>query len=265
VVEEQVVVKQQELWRPTKFVSVKGRYRASRDPKEVAPTSRLITDRVAVVYEEALRRNARGALLDLGCGTVPLFGVYRDLITDVVCVDWAAGGDVSHLDYAVDLNGPIPLPDGQFDTILATDVLEHISRPAHLFQEISRLLRANGVLIAGVPFLYWIHEEPHDYYRYTEFALRQLCEESGLTVLSVDPYGGAPEVVLDTVVKTVSFGRLGTTAFGRWLATTMMAVGQACLASGVARRVSRATARTLPMGYCLIASKPRDAADGRVA
>lgn len=258
-------MKQQDLWRPSKFVSVKGRYRASRDPRDVAPTSRLITDRQAVVYEDALRRHARGALLDLGCGRVPLFGVYRDLVTDVVCVDWATRGDVSHLDYAVDLNNSIPLPDAQFETILATDVFEHISHPAHLFHEIARLLQVDGVLIAGVPFLYWIHEEPHDYYRYTEFALKQLCEESGLTVLSVEPYGGAPEVVVDTVVKTVSFGRLGATVLGRWMATAMMAVGQACLASSVGRRVSRATARTLPMGYCLIARKPRDASDGRLA
>ena len=258
-------MKQQELWRPSKFVSVNGRYRASRDPHEVAPSSRLITDRQAVVYAEALRCHARGALLDLGCGRVPLFGAYRDLVTTVVCVDWAARGDVSHVDYAVDLNEPIPLPDAQFDTILATDVFEHIANPSRLFREISRLLLAEGVLIAGVPFLYWIHEEPHDYYRYTEFALKQLCEESGLTVLSVEPYGGAPEVVLDTVVKTLSFGRFGTTVLGRWMATAMIAVGQACLASSVGRRVSRATARTLPMGYCLIARKPRDAADERVA
>ena len=180
-------------------------------------------------------------------------------------MDWATRGDVSHVDHAVDLNNPIPLPDARFDTILATDVFEHISHPAQLFHEISRLLRVDGALIAGVPFLYWIHEEPHDYYRYTEFALRQLCEESGLTVLSAEPYGGAPEVVLDTVVKTVSFGRLGTTVLGRWMATAMMAVGQACLATKVGRRVSRATARTLPMGYCLIARKRRDASHEGVA
>jgi SAM-dependent methyltransferase len=249
-------VKQQELWRPSKFVPVRGRYRASRDPNEVAPASRLITDRLAVVYENALRRHAKGAILDLGCGKVPLYGIYRDLVTDVVCVDWATRGGVSHLDYAVDLNSRIPLPDARFDTILATDVLEHISHPAHLFQEISRLLRPGGVLIAGVPFLYWIHEEPHDYYRYTEFALRQLCVESGMTVLSLEPYGGAPEVTMDTIAKTLSYGRFGTSHFGRWMVTAIVLIGEACLGSSVGRRLSRATAHNFPMGYCLIGSKP---------
>jgi SAM-dependent methyltransferase len=252
-------MREQEHWRPSKFVAVNGRYRASRDPNEVAPASRLITDRLATVYEEVLRRHARGALLDLGCGKVPLFGVYRDLVTSVTCVDWAARGDVSHLDHQIDLNEPLPLPDGRFDTILATDVFEHVTRPADLFREISRLLSAGGALIAGVPFIYWIHEEPHDYYRYTEFALKQLSEASGLTVSSVAPYGGAPEIVFDTLAKMVSHGRLGTMAAGRWMTAAITAVGRACVGSAVGRRVSRATARSLPLGYCLIAIKPADA------
>ncbi len=249
-------MKRQEEWRPSKFVAVNGRYRASRDPKEVAPASRLITDRLAVVYEAALRQHARGTLLDLGCGQVPLFGMYRDLVSGVTCVDWAARGEVSHLDLEADLNQPLALPEGAFDTVLATDVLEHVSHPRRVFREIARLLRPDGTLIAGVPFLYWIHEEPHDYYRYTEFALRQLCTESGLKVCSVEPYGGAPEILFDTLAKTLSYGRLGTMAAGRWMATGITLLGRACGGSALGRRVSRATARSFPLGYCLIALKP---------
>jgi SAM-dependent methyltransferase len=248
-------MKRQEEWRASKFVAVNGRYRASRDPKEVAPASRLITDRLAVVYAEALGRHARGELLDLGCGKVPLFGVYRGLVSGVTCVDWAAHGEISHLDVEADLNEPLPFPDGVFDTVLATDVLEHVIYPQRVFEEISRLLRPGGTLIAGVPFLYWIHEEPHDYYRYTEFALRQLCTGSGLRVSSVEPYGGAPEILFDTLAKTLSYGRLGTMAVSRFVAAGTMLVGQTWGRSAVGRRVSRATARSFPLGYCLIAAK----------
>jgi SAM-dependent methyltransferase len=249
-------MKRQEEWRPSKFVAVNGRYRASRDPKEVAPASRLITDRLARVYEEALRKHARGALLDLGCGQVPLFGVYRGLVSGVTCVDWEARGAVSHIDLEADLNQPLPLPAGAFDTILATDVFEHVNNPGRVFQEISRLLRPDGILIAGVPFLYWIHEEPHDYYRYTEFALRHLCTESGLKVSGVEPYGGAPEILFDTLAKTLSYGRLGTMVVGRLMTAGIMLLGEACGSSALGRRVSRATARSFPLGYCLVAIKP---------
>ena len=110
-------------------------------------------------------------------------------------------------------------------------------------------------MIAGVPFLYWIHEEPHDYYRYTEFALRQLCTESGLKVSSVDPYGGAPEILFDTLAKTLSYGSLERSTLGRWMTSGIMLLGKACRASAIGRRISRATARSFPLGYCMIATK----------
>jgi len=108
-------------------------------------------------------------------------------------VDWATRRGVSHLDLAVDLNERIPLPDGHFDTAPDTDVFEHIARPAYLFEEVSRLLAPDAVMIASVPFLYWIHEEPHDYYCSTEFVLARLCAGSGLTVVSMEPYGRTPK------------------------------------------------------------------------
>jgi SAM-dependent methyltransferase len=255
-------MKQPEEWRPSKFVTVSGRTRASRDPDHVAPASRLITDRLAVAYEAALHRHARGALLDLGCGQVPLFGVYRTLVSEVTCVDWASGATLKHVDQVVDLNGPLPFPDGRFDTVLATDVLEHVRRPLPLLGEIARVLRPAGTLIAGVPFLYWIHEEPHDYYRYTEFALRHLCEEGGLAVSSVEPYGGAPEVVLDTLAKMLSHGRLGNLALGRGITAATVFLGGLWAGTALGRRLSHATARTFPLGYCLVAAKPTATAGG---
>lgn len=248
-------MRNEDAWRPTKFVRVNGRYRASRDPKHVAPGSRLITDRLALAYEQALLAHARGALLDLGCGQVPLYAIYQPLTTEVVCIDWAERGAVAHLDYAADLNQPIPLSDARFDTVLATDVLEHIARPAHLFGEITRLLREGGKLIAGVPFLYWIHEEPHDYYRYTEFALQKLCEDNGLVALETEPYGGGPEVAIDTLLKLSAHGRFGASLLGRWATEGISVVAQVALRTRLVRRLSRATARTLPLGYCLVATK----------
>src|SRR3984893_9643048 len=180
-----------EDWRPTKFIRSGQELRASRIPAHVAISSRFMVDLVAPYYENAIRAHARGRLLDMGCGYVPLYDIYRDLISENICIDWQNTPHVNpYLDQMVDLTGVLPFESGSFDTVLLTDVLEHIPEPLHLMREIARILRPGGKLILSVPFLYWLHEIPHDYYRYTEFALRRFCQLSGLCVIDIVTYRG---------------------------------------------------------------------------
>ncbi len=241
-------MKHPELWRPSKFVPHRGGWRASRDPVEVGLGTRLTGDRVARVYHRVIEAHARGRLLDLGCGKVPLYGMYRDRVDEVVCVDWPETPHPSpHLDHQLDLNRELPLPDSAHDTILLTDVLEHIARPDVLWREMARLLAPAGRLIVTVPFLYWIHEAPHDHFRYTEHRLRLYCDDHGLELLELEPYGGSPEVLADLLAKHLGFSRV--------LSAVHSACARALLALPPVRALSRKTARKLPLGYWLVAGK----------
>jgi SAM-dependent methyltransferase len=239
-------------WQPTKFVTTKRGLKGSRNPKDVAVASRYITDIVAHRYENAIRAYTRGRLLDMGCGHVPLFGTYRGLVNESVCIDWEKSFHVNpFLDKTVDLNGTLPFDDQSFDTILLTDVLEHIAEPKLLVSEIARLLEFNGKLIMGVPFFYWLHEVPHDYYRYTEHALRRFCDLNGLKVLECEPYGGLPEVFVDLTLKGISH-------FPKTLAACLrIAFSPVVVLSKTAtcRRLSKLTQSTFPLGYVLVAQK----------
>ena len=147
--------------------------------------------------------HARGLLLDLGCGKVPLFEAYQEHVDDNICVDWERSSHPSpHVDHQFDLNRPIPPPSGGFDTLLVTDVLEHIARPDVLWGEMARLLKPGGKIILGVPFCYWIHDEPHDYYRYTEYRLRLYCEDNGVQVVSL----GAAIVLQKAALLQIGYG-----------------------------------------------------------
>jgi len=235
-------------WRPTKFVLRGDALRASRDEKAVTPASRFIVDLLAPRYHALLRCHAGGRLLDLGAGAVPLYGAYRDLVDDVTCVDWSesAHGD-DHIDIHADLNQSLPLESGSFDTVVLTDVLEHVYQPHRLMAEIARVLAPRGKLLLSVPFFYWVHEAPHDYARYTSYMLRRLCEENDLAVLSLEPTGGSPEVLLDLIGKHLAWsptlaGLHGRTA--RW----------ALRLPGVSR-FSNYSARWFPQGHVLVAQK----------
>jgi SAM-dependent methyltransferase len=207
---------------------------------------------VAPYYEKVIRAHAQGRLLDMGCGYVPLYETYRDLVSENICIDWDNITHVNpYLDHIVDLANALPFESCSVDTVLLTDVLEHIPEPMNLICEIARILRPGGKLILGVPFLYWLHEVPHDYYRYTEFALRRFCQRNGLRVLELLPYGGLPEVLLDLISKGLNF-------FPRKLAVALRPFhGIASLLSKtkLSGKLSERTRSSLPSGYVLCAQK----------
>jgi SAM-dependent methyltransferase len=244
-------VRNQEDWRPTKYVLRAGRLRASRDRREVGVASRLMADAIARAYGEHLPRHARGRLADLGCGKAPLHLLYRDRVDQVVCVDWPGGmHGAAHLDLACDLARPLPFPDASFDTIVLSDVLEHVADPQALCLEMARILGPGGRVLMNTPFYYWVHEEPHDYYRYTEFALRRLLGRAGLRVLHLEALGGKAEAWADLTAKCVA----GIPVVGEPAAALVQGLG-ARLGRGRRARGGPGTEQ-FPLGYFVIAERP---------
>lgn len=246
-------MKHSDQWLPTKVVARGGDFSPSRDVAHLAAASRIISSRQISAYDNALREYAGGRLLDMGCGKVPYYAMYRDLVEETVCIDWA---DSLHgnpfTDYEVDLNAPLPIRDRSFDTVLLTDVLEHIAEPGCLMLEVSRILAPAGVVIIGVPFFYWLHETPHDYYRYTEFALRRLAIRSGLEVLYLKPYGGVPEIICDISAKCLSGAGLHKAAAG------FSAVATFALSLSPIQKLSRRTSDKFPLGYVMVAQRKQN-------
>lgn len=245
-------MKNRDHWRPSKYVFKKGRLRASRDPAEVGVGSRLTADLIAAFYQEYLPRYARGRLLDLGCGMVPMYAVYRDHVTESVCVDWS---DTQHpnqyLDHECDLSRDLPFDGGAFDTIILSDVLEHLPEPAHTWREIARVLTPGGIVFVNVPFYYCLHERPHDYYRYTEFALRRFVENARLELVLLRAAGGTPEILADILAKHFQF----VPVIGKPLAMAIQAVTRYFVGTRPGAKLSRKTAEAFPFGYFLIARK----------
>jgi len=236
-------------WKPTKFELHRGRWRGSRDGRELGLGSRLISDLVATLYQAHLPAHACGELLDLGCGKVPLYAAYASLVSGVTCVDWAPG---EHIDQACDLSQPLPFDAASFDTIILSDVLEHMPEPELVWREMTRVLRPGGKVVMNVPFYYSVHAHPHDYYRYTCFALERFVKINGLELICLLPVGGLVEIVADLFAK--AFSKLPL--IGPPLAMATQAVVGAFGRTRVGVRVARVSSRHFPLGYFMIAQKP---------
>jgi len=90
-------------------------------------------------------------ILDLGCGEGYLVERYRQLGYNIIGLDLnyssdvVKKGDIRHT----------PFEDGEFDTILCLDVLEHLnfSDQDPALKEIHRILKKNGIALLSLPNL----------------------------------------------------------------------------------------------------------------
>lgn len=226
---------------------------ASRDPKELGFGSRLFADLVASFYDTYIKKYARGKLIDLGCGKVPLFEAYKNYITDNICVDWENTLHKNeYLDFECNLTKSLPFDDEEFDTIISSDVLEHIPQPEFLWREMFRILSIHGKLLMNIPFYYCLHEKPNDYYRYTEFALQRFVECANFKIILLKPIGGAPEILADILAKNM----LLLPKLGRLPAILAQQFTLAFVKTKLGAKISKITSKEFPFGYFLVAEKP---------
>lgn len=233
-------------WKPTRIIRSGNHFQVN--PSGVPIQSFYLCHTYLDHYTNYIREFAKGTMLDCGCGNVPYYEVYSDLVDEIICTDWPNSlHENKFVDVYSDLNNHIDFPSESFDTILLTDVLEHIFRPAKLLSEIQRTLKTGGRVIIAVPFLYRVHEQPHDYHRYTEFALARLCDEAGLRIIKLEAYGGYLDVLFDTINKAFVRNRLLMKAFIPFTGMIKR--------SFINRKINRAFQNTYPLGYILCAEK----------
>lgn len=136
-----------------------------------------------LALEARLRKHALGDLLDVGCGTMPFRETLLKRVKSYESLDIEARAP--GVTYLADVQAMPEVPTARYDSILCSEVLEHVARPDAAIAELFRVLRPGGRLLLTVPFLSRLHEEPHDFYRYTEHGLRELLGRHGFVVEEV--------------------------------------------------------------------------------
>jgi len=135
-----------------------------------------------------------GTILDIGCGEMPykpLIAGFNDKISRYV------GLDIENPQYQTDTKPDlfwdgkrIPLEDSSVDCAMATELFEHLPDLESVLQEIMRVLKPGGMLFFTVPFLWPLHDSPHDEYRYTPFSLKRIVEQAGFSDADIEAFGG---------------------------------------------------------------------------
>jgi SAM-dependent methyltransferase len=186
--------------------------------------------------------HARGKLLDIGCGNKPYEALFASHVRQHIGCDVVQSSDrrVDVICPATDL----PFEDASYDTVLITQVIEHVADHRALLAEGSRVLREGGTLILSGP-LYWpLHEEPFDFFRFTEHGLRFLLEGAGFVVVETRRNGGKWALCGQVLIHTIQETRLNRPFLVRAINRLF------------ARLDDRSTGGTTPMNYVVVARKP---------
>lgn len=138
--------------------------------------------RIRDVNARFARRTEPGMLvLDAGAGRQP----YRDLFGHARYESADFSGSRTQQTYVCDLTD-IPVADARYDRVICNQVLEHVPDPPAVVAELARVTKDGGRILVTVPFFFHLHQRPHDYYRYTGYALRRLFTDAGFRITRLE-------------------------------------------------------------------------------
>lgn len=146
-------------------------------------SSRVYLERYNRSFAQGIESGAR--MLDAGSGDAPYKGLFQHVryeSADFEQVDKPYAKST----YVCDLCERIPVENGRFDYIVFNQTMEHLREPARALSELFRILAPGGRIICTVPLFYEEHEQPFDFFRYTQFANKYLFTQAGFNVERVE-------------------------------------------------------------------------------
>lgn len=140
-----------------------------------------------------------GRMLDFGCGNKPYKSLFQ--VTEYVGLDTHdSGHDHTHDEIDVFYDGKrIPFDDAYFDSVLSSEVFEHVFNLPGVLTEISRVVKPGGHLLITIPFVWEEHEAPYDFARYTSFGITSLLQEAGFEILVLKKTTRYVETIFQTI------------------------------------------------------------------
>ena len=152
-----------------------------------------------------------GRMMDFGCGSKPYKSLFK--ISEYVGVDYENEGH-PHTNEEIDVfydGKTLPFEDQYFDSVLCSEVLEHVFELDATLKEINRVMKSGSNILITCPFVWNEHEVPFDYARYSRFALKDILNRNGFEITHFAKSGNFMTTI--TQLRILYF----FTAFGkRW-------------------------------------------------
>jgi len=123
-----------------------------------------------------------GSMLDFGCGSKPYKNLFKNC-QNYLSIDVLS--DKENVKPDIFYNGTkLPFADNIFDSILCTEVFEHVEKLDDIINELYRVLKPGGRMIVTTPFMCMEHEMPYDFRRLSFNGLSNLMKKNNFKILA---------------------------------------------------------------------------------
>ena len=138
--------------------------------------------------KKVIAHYAKGKVLDVGCGNKPYESFFNSGVDSYTGCDvvQSSGNKVDVICKATQL----AYESDEFDTLFSTQVMEHVDNSDLMMKECNRVLKPGGILLLSVPLCWELHEEPYDFFRFTKYGLKELCDRNNFEMLEIISNGG---------------------------------------------------------------------------
>ncbi|MBF0328440.1 MAG: class I SAM-dependent methyltransferase [Nitrospirae bacterium] len=147
------------------------------------------------ILKRVLPFYCRGLTLDVGAGSGKYAGLIKKYATDYIGFDNLSSarqfGDKvpAHIGFIGNVMN-IPLKSGAAETVICSQVIEHVPEPGELMAELARVCKSNGHIFLATGWMAPYHKEPLDYFRFSKDGFRHLFEKNGVEMIELIPNGG---------------------------------------------------------------------------
>lgn len=136
-----------------------------------------------------------GRVLDLGAGMAKYRVIIKKNATDYVACDIKKNENIDIVCDVTNLN----FPPESFDTVISTQVFEHIGNPFIVAKEIKKVLKTDGNAIITAPFMFPFHADPKDNFRFSKEGLEEIFRSVGFEIIDSGIYGGFFMVISEMI------------------------------------------------------------------
>jgi SAM-dependent methyltransferase len=176
----------------------------------------------AMIYTS--KKYISGICIDIGSGNSP-YKKYLN-VSKYISIDKKDTNATTYKDNSNEINADareLPIENNYADTVLLNQVLEHIYEYDQVIKEIYRILKKDGKFIISVPFIYHIHSEPNDFFRFSEYGIKKLLEENKFKILEFK-YNGYFGTTIFSIINSFLWQVWNKNLFFKFLRNTIFLI-----------------------------------------